>query len=207
MVQFCGTESTLSVAARPTLAFTAVFPTELRAPELTPLGSADPQMCIGLDNAPAAGDIEFISVFAELSIDRPVVPMVADDPVPEAMLEAMPEAPEAEVRAAVDDVTPDTEDTGVVVVVDAVAVPAVDARPVTELDAATELSGAELVDSAEVSGVVATDVSGETVWALDPADVLATCASAAAWPAVAVSVVVGGGKANGDKVDAAAAAP
>lgn len=205
MVQFCGTESTLSVAARPTLAFTAVLPTELRAPELTPLGSADPQMCIGLDNAPAAGDIEFISVFAELSIDRPVVPMVADDPVPETVPEAMLEA---EVRAAVEDVIPDSEDTGVVeVVVDAVAVPAVDATPVTELDAATEVSGAELVDSAEVSGVVAADVSGETAWALEPADVLATCASAAAWPAVAVSDVVGGGQGNGDKIDAAAAAP
>lgn len=132
-------------------------------------------------------------MFAELSIDRPVVPMVADDPVPDAM-------PEAEVRAAVDDVTPDREDTVVVEeVVDAVAVPAEDATPVTELDATAEVSGAELVDSAEVSG--------EMAWALEPPDVLATCASAVAWPAVAVSEVVGGGGGKGEKVEAVAARP
>lgn len=46
MVQFCGTESTPSVAARPTLALVATLPTEPKAPGLMPLGSADPQIRI-----------------------------------------------------------------------------------------------------------------------------------------------------------------
>ncbi len=129
-----------------------------------------------MDNALVAGEIDFISEFAEVSIVRPVVPIVAVDPVPEAMLEAMPEV---EVSAAVDVVTPDSDETGeVAVVVDAVAVPAVPA-----------------------------DVSGETVCAtvcaLEPAEVPATWAIAAACPAGPVPEVVGGGEANGDKTDAA----
>jgi hypothetical protein len=129
-----------------------------------------------LDNALAAGEIDFISESAEVSIVRPVVPIVAVDPVPEAMLEAMPEV---EVSAAVDVVTPDSDETGeVAVVVDAVAAPAVPA-----------------------------DVSGETVCALEPAEVPATWAIAAACPAGPVSEVVGGGQANGDNADAAADDP
>jgi hypothetical protein len=149
-----------------------------------------------LDSALAVGEIEFISEFAELSIVRPVVPIVAPvvavDPVPEAMLEA-------EVSAAVEDVTPVSDEIGdVAVVVDIVAAPVVDARPDSGSTAA-EANGAEVsgVDSAELSGVLAADVSGETVCAAEPAEVPATWASAVACPAAAVPEVVGGGERNG----------
>jgi hypothetical protein len=143
----------LSVAARPTLALTVALPTEPNAPELRLPGSAGPQISIWLDSALAAGDIEFISVFAELSIARPVVPMVAVDPVPEAM-------PEAEVKAAVDVVTPDNDATGADVLVDAVA---------------TEVSGAEAVNDGDSA-----ELSGDTVCALEPAEVVTAWATAAA---------------------------
>ena len=114
------------------------------------------------------------------------------------MLEAVPEA---EVSAAVEDVTPASDETGdVAVVVDAVA-PVVDARPDSGSTAA-EANGAEEVngvDSAELSGVLAADVRGETVCAAEPPEVLATWASAAAGPAVLE--VVTGGEANGVNCD------
>lgn len=213
-VQLCGTDSTPSEAARPTPVDTAAFPISavlnMPIPGPAPPLSADPKSCIWLPNMFAAGLREFMNEFAELSIEAPSVPIDADDPAPDAKLvaEFVPEVRpvDAEPRPNADDSGKVDDDEDVVKAVDA-------KTPDSALGAAApELSG--VVVTAELSGVEnkvswadTAEASGATVWAQVPAEVLAAWPTAAACPAAAVELVVGGGTDHGLSTDAACAKP
>jgi hypothetical protein len=185
-VQPWGTDSTPSEPARPTVAVTAALPVpdEPRAPgpELQPLLNA-----IGnpLPKALVAEPIELRSEPAEPSIETPEVDIAADVAVPDTRLLPAVSAVDDDVIVVNDD-SGDDDETEV----------AVDASPCSALGTA-----------AEVSGVVAAEVSGDTTCRPVPAEVPAAWVTCAANPANPAGLVVSGGVVNAAIVDAAADSP
>jgi hypothetical protein len=183
-VQPWGTDNTPSEAARPTPAVTTAPPTpgELKAPapEPMPVLSADPKAWNPLPKA-LADPIEFMSEPAEPSIEMPEVDIEADEAAPDTRLVPDVSAVVDEVRVVKDD-SGDAEDEDDV---------AVDASPCSAPGTAAQLSG---VDAAEVSG--------DTVCTPVPAEVPAACVTAAASPPNPAGLVVCGGVVNGVNVDA-----
>lgn len=188
VVQPCGTDNTPSEAARPAPAVTVALPMpgELKAPAPgpTPLLNADPNTWNPLPTA-LIGWIEFISEVTEPSIARPELGIDADEAVPDTRVVT-------EVRAVDDDVIVVNDDSGD----DDETEVAIEASPCSALGTAAELSG---VDAAVVSG--------DTTWRPVPAEVPAACVTAAAIPPNPVGLVVCAGVMNDVNVDAASDAP
>ena len=188
-VQPWGTDNTPSEAARPIFAVTAAppVPDEPRAPapELQPLLSADPNTGSPFPKALVAEPIELMSEPAEPSIETLDVDIAAEVAVPDTRL--VPEVTAVDDDAAVvNDDSGDDDETEV----------AVEARLCRALGTA-----------AEVSGVDAADVSGDTTCRPVPAEPPAACVTAEDNPANPAGLVVSAGVVNDVNVDAAAEAP
>lgn len=157
VAQFCGTDKTPSVAARPTPALTAVDPiVEVKMPLVGPVPPVITDPNTWLPNIWVTGVTERISALAEPSEERPEAGIVADDP-------ADVTKPVPDVSAVEDVVKADTCD---VVVEDSVVDESVEATPV--LDTALDNG---VVDSPEVIGV-AIDVNWDTTCPALPAPML-----------------------------------
>jgi hypothetical protein len=189
-VQPWGTDNTPSEAARPTFAVTAALPIpgepRAPAPELQPLLSADPNTGSPLPKALVAEPIELMSEPADPSVETPEVDIAADVAVPDTRLVPEVSAADDDEVIVVNDDSGDDDETEV----------AVDASPCSALGTA-----------AEVRGVDAAEVSGDTTCRPVPAEVPAACVTAAASPDKPAGLVVAAGVVNAVNVDAAADAP
>ena len=176
-----------SEAARPAVAVTAALPRpgELTtpAPEPMPVFKTDPDIWKLCANAPVAVPSEFISGLAEPSNETPEVAIDADVAAPETTL--VPAVAAVADVAEVEDVTLVAEDTG---------------------DADDEDDAIVDTSPCRAPGIAA-ELSGDTVWALVPAEVPTAWVTAAASPDSPDELVDSTGVGKGVRVDAAVDAP